>query len=323
MPDPTTVNILLAVPTRGSNVGVWDTPVNGDFSSLDGHLGGVQSISLTNVNVTLSKPTGTATPGAGPTQAENAVIKLTGTLTGNVILTFPLPGEYIVRNNCTVGAFYVQARALGTGNMVGVPDGRPVKLWNDGTDVDFCDQPEVGSALDLHINTTTLPAWMTACSVLPYLVKNGAVHTASLYPVLASRLGSTYGGNGSTTFGVPDENARFRLPVDTSGVSGRVTAAISGINGTTFGSAGGSQSLQAHTHTATVNDPGHLHATLYNTNGFTLGGPGAMTIIGSGPGSGNSNSATTGITVANATTGSGASSNMPPAIVSFLPLIKT
>lgn len=327
MPDPQTVNILLSVPTRGSNVGTWDTPVNGDFSSIDGHIGGAASISLSGSNVTLTSPTGTATPGGGPTQAENAIIKLTGTLSANVVLTFPLPGEYIVRNNCTVGAFYVQARALGTGNVVGIPDGRAVKIWNDGIDADFCDAPEVGSALDLHCNTTTLPRWITACSVLPYLIKNGGVHTASLYPVLASRLGSTYGGNGITTFGVPDELSRVRLPVDSSGSAGRITSAVSGINGTTFASAGGSQALQAHTHGASVTDPGHVHVLSYAQSGDTAtgGASGRSNFLSAGQVS-NTNNATTSISVTvNAVTGAstGAGGNMPPGIVSFLPLIKT
>lgn len=321
MVDATSVNILLSLPARGSNAGVWDTPVNGDFNSLDGWLGGVASISLTGSNVTLTKPTGTATPVGGPTQAENAVLKLTGTLSANIVLTFPLPGKYIVKNSCTVGAFYVQARALGTGNIIGLPDGRAVTIWNDGTDVDFTDQPEVGSALDLHCNTTTLPAWMTACSVQPYLIKNGGTHTASLYPALAARLGSTYGGNGATTFGVPDEMSRIRLPVDSSGSAGRITTAICGINGTTFASAGGDQRMQSHTHTNTLNDPGHSHtysAAPQNSNGANGGSTDAQAITTQ-----TTSNATTSITITNASSGAGGSQNMPPAIVSFLPLLKT
>lgn len=318
---PTTVNILLSVPVRGSEVGTWDVPVNSDFSSLDGHIGGVQSISLSGSNVTLTQPTGTATPGGGPTQAENMAIKLTGTLAANIVLTLPLPGKYVVRNNCTIGAFYVQARALGTGNMIGLPPGQPIDIWNDGTDCDFVNLGMVGTAVDLHTNTTTLPAWMTACSVAPYLIKNGGVHTSSLYPALAAQLGSTYGGNGSITFGVPDEMSRIRLPVETGGY-GRVTAAISGINGTTFGSAGGSQSLQAHLHVNSLSDPGHTHSQLA-LGFFQQAGVVPVVCNGGGSSSGAISSAVTGITITNATTGAGTSQNMPPAIVSFLPLIKT
>ena len=316
---PTTVNILLSVPVRGSEVGTWDTPVNADFSSIDGRFGGVQAISLSNVNVTLTKPTGTAVPAGGPTQAENFALKFTGTLSGNVVITLPLPGKYIVRNNCTIGAFYVQARALGTGNLIGLPPGQPIEVWNDGTDCDFVNLGLVGSAVDLHTNTTTLPAWMTACSVAPYLIKNGGVHTSSLYPALAVQLGSTYGGNGSTTFGVPDEMSRLRLPVDSSGSAGRVTVAISGINGTTFASAGGDQRMQQHAHGVT--DPGHAHEV--DAVGSVDQSGGAINVPQDG-GSGVTGivrPAFTGITIA--TTGAGSSQNMPPIIVDFLPLIKT
>lgn len=321
---PETVNILLQVPTRGSEVGTWDVPVNGDFNSIDGWLGGVASLSLSNSNVTLTAPSGTPSPGSGPTQAENGVLKLTGTLGANVVLTLPLPGKYIVKNSCVVGAFYVQARALGTGNMIGLPEGRSVTIWNDGVDVDFSDAPEVGSALDLHCNTTSLPKWMTACSVLPYLIKNGGVHTSALYPALAARLGSTYGGNGITTFGLPDELSRIRLPVDTSGSAGRVTQAISGINGTTFGSSGGDQRLQSHTHSSTLTDNGHIHGQK------ALAGAGGTSQSASSGGNGiNANvntetaNATTGVTLTNANFGTGTAQNMPPAIVDFIPLIKT
>lgn len=316
-----TVNILLQVPPRGGSAGVWDVPVNGDFSSIDGWLGGVTAISLSNSNVTLTKPTGTVTASGGPTQAENAVIKLTGTLTGNVVITLPLPGKYIVKNSCVVGAFYVQTRALGTGNVIGIPDGRSVTVWNDGTDADFVDTPEVGSALDLHCNTTTLPAWMTACTVQPYLIKNGGVHTAALYPALAARLGSTYGGNGATTFGVPDEMSRIRLPVDSTGVAGRITTAICGINGTTFASAGGDQRLQTHSHAM----DGHTHPIEGVEFAATAGGGVSSWASASdfGPGKGANGGTTNNATATMQAAGTGSSQNMPPAIVDFLPLVKT
>jgi hypothetical protein len=70
----------------------------------------------------------------------------------------------------------------------------------------------------------------------------------------------------------------------------------------------------SHTHTATVTDPGHTH-TYKNTNVVTSSGPQA---IEDGPieteaATGAINSATTGITVANSTTGSsGTNANLPP-----------
>ena len=116
---------------------------------IDANQRGAQTIGLSSATTfALSAPAGSITPGAGPNQAQNAILKFTGTLTGNAAITLPLPGRYIVKNNCTVGTNYIQVRAVGTGNMIGIPDGRPVVIWNDGTDCDFCDPPEVGSYLD-------------------------------------------------------------------------------------------------------------------------------------------------------------------------------
>ena len=73
MADPLTTNIQLAVPLRATDVGTWDVPVNGDFTIIDQCFGGVQTYALnnSNVNVTVS-------------QAQNSVIRLTGTLTSSV-----------------------------------------------------------------------------------------------------------------------------------------------------------------------------------------------------------------------------------------------
>ncbi len=96
MPDPQTSNLDLYQPTRGSDVGTWDTPLNANATQLDTVLGGVTSIALTNINVTLSAA-----------QYNCGFINLTGGLTGNVVLTFPAKGRfYIVNNQCTASLGY-------------------------------------------------------------------------------------------------------------------------------------------------------------------------------------------------------------------------
>src|SRR5690242_4577031 len=126
MSDPTTSNILLAVPTRGSDSGTWDVPVNGDFTALDGILGGNTTLALSAATtITLSVPaTGTVAASAGPNQSQNAVVKFTGTLAGNAVINLTLPRTYIFDNQCTVGTSYIQiAPASGTGTKVGLPPG--------------------------------------------------------------------------------------------------------------------------------------------------------------------------------------------------------
>jgi microcystin-dependent protein len=175
--------------------------------------------------------------------------------------------------------------------------------------------------------------------VLPYLIKDGSIYSTSVYPALGALLGSTFGGNGITTFGVPDERNRMRVPVDTnpgSGFSNRITQAVSGINGTTMGASGGDQSLAAHTHTNTLTDGKHSHALLGNNAPLAAG-----RLLGGGAIAGDFNTnalgyvsvnstgttfvqaTTANITVAVNTTGIGVGANVQPSIVSFLALVKT
>jgi hypothetical protein len=68
----------------------------------------------------------------------------------------------------------------------------------------------------------------------------------------------------------------------------------------------------SHTHTATVTDPGHLHGNVFQPSGSTLGDQRASNISAM---DGNTATATTGITVANSTTGvSGTNANVQPYI---------
>lgn len=324
MVEPTTVNKALIVPNTGDLVGAWGTSaLNPDFVAIDGMLGGFAILSLSSATtIALSAPSGSITPSAGPTQQQNALLKFTGTLTGNAVIQFTLPGFYIVDNRCTVGAFSIQlAPSAGTGTVIGAPPGRKAHIFFDGTNVDYIDMPEVGSALDLH-GATAVPPWMTACSVLPYLIKDGSTYSTSVYPALGAQLGSTFGGNGITTFAVPDERNRARVGLDTNGpgsFSGRITTTICGINGQVMGAAGGDQNMPTHTHTAT--DSGHQHDLGINgTNNFQNGG-GSPAYFGAGVGTHTSLISTAIIVVQNA--GSGVGANVQPTIVSFLPLIKT
>jgi len=69
--------------------------------------------------------------------------------------------------------------------------------------------------------------------------------------------------------------------------------------------------IVSHTHTATVTDPGHFHTTLSTTNAP----PGSSVPTLSGTTTQNTSTATTGITVANSTTGvSGTNANIQPYI---------
>lgn len=220
MADPTTVNIALAVPLHGSNVDTWDVPLNADFTAIDGFFGGVQTVSVSNTPVTLTSPTGTVTPSAGPSQSQNSVLVFTGTLTANVQVTLPLPGPIIV-TNLTTGAFVLSFRAAGVGEIIAVDQGISQRIYNDGTNVRFVDLPPIGSYLD--IAQSTVPAWITTCTKPPFLLCNGGTFSAVTYPYLNTKLG------GNT---LPDLRgvSRYTLNQGTS----RLTTAGSGLDGDTL-----------------------------------------------------------------------------------------
>lgn len=96
------------------------------------------------------------------------------------------------------------------------------------------------------------------------------------YPELFARLGTRYGGNGITTFGIPDHRGRVRAGLDNMGgtSANRLTNQSGGLNGDVLGATGG---LETHTLTEAQlaqhdHDASSGNASP-NLNGFTdIGG---------------------------------------------------
>jgi microcystin-dependent protein len=223
MTEPVTLNVGLIIPNTGDLTGVWGVnALNPDFAALDGFIGGVQPISVSNANIVLTAPAGSITPSGGPTQAQNKALKIIGVLTGNVQITLPLPGDMII-HNLTTGAFVVTFAAASAGQVIGIERGSIQRIYNDGTNVYFVGLPSVGTYWD--ICDATIPAWITACTVPPYLNCNGSTFNATTYPYLNAKLG------GNT---LPD--FRGVSPAYLNQGTGRL---VSTINGNIVGAIGG------------------------------------------------------------------------------------
>ena len=336
MVNPTTVNVGIIVPLTGADVDQWgELDVNPNMVALDGLIAGVQTISAGSVPITLTAPAGfTATPGAGPTQSQNRVLRFTGTLTANVRVTLPLPGAYLIDNR-TTGNFVLSFQGVTATEVVGIEQGAIVEIYNDGANVRFVNLGRVGS-LDFWGGITSMPAWVTACTVRPYLLADGSIYNISDYPWLGARYLGQFGGNGVTTFGVQDLQGRMPLAYDGTGT--RVTTALCGVNGQTMGAAGGvsGQTLsRAHMPNTTVaisiSDPGHTHAVGGTGNGsFVVSGGGGTQSGGGAFGIRNglvSNlSNTTGIQATfnfNGNVTQVVQNNLPPAQVSGIWVVKT
>lgn len=132
-----------------------------------------------------------------------------------------------------------------------------------------------------------------------------------LYPI-----GSIYSSTSST-----NPNSLFGFGTWVAYGAGRVLIGVG--SGFTAAATGGSADavVVSHTHTATVTDPGHFH-TLKNANEVQVGGDngGAASVdAGSRTPTNTTNTAVTGITVANSTTGvSGTNANLPPYVVVYM-----
>lgn len=332
--NPRTVNLGIIVPLTGADVDTWgEDDVNPNMVSLDGFLGGVQTVSVSGGSVTLTSPAGfVPTPSAGPTQAENRVLRFTGALASNMLVTLPLTGSYIVENR-TTGNFLLQFRgATAATEVVAIQQGDTHTIYNDGSNVRFTDLGKVGD-MEFWAGLSAMPAWVGGCTVAPYLACiSGTTYNFSDFPYLANRLLGQFGGNGVTTFGVPDMAGRYPLAYD--GTGARVTVAGCGINGQTMGATINAQTValsvaQLPTITSTGSMSGSCSASGSTSNnvilsgsGFGVGGGGSFGITGAASVSVSGSASVSGAVSSTGTANLG-HNNMPNTQVAGIWVIKT
>lgn len=330
MVNPVTVNLGIIVPLTGADVDLWgELDVNPNMVALDGLIGGVQTIGVTNVPVTLTAPAGfVATPSPGPTQSQNRVLRFTGTMTGNVRITLPLPGSYLIDNR-TTGAFVLSFQGVTATEVIAVDQGCIQEIYNDGANVRFVNLGKVGD-MEFWSGIIAIPAWVTACTVKPYLLCDSAVYNFADYPWLAQRLLGQFGGNGVTTFATQD--LRGRVPLAYDGTGTRITTALCGINGQTMGAAGGiagttmvRSDLPNQTVSVGISDPGHAHSSDAARNGGGSSTPGGGFGLNS-PAAATINASFTGITASlnlNGNVTQTVQNNVQPALVAGIWVVKT
>lgn len=137
--------------------------------------------------------------------------------------------------------------------------------------------PFIGSYVDLAYE----PDAETHPELLPCY---GQTVLVADYPELFARLGTRYGGNGITTFGIPDRRGRVLAGLDNMGgtSANRLTNQTGGLNGDVLGATGGLEThtltlaqTPAHDHDVTVGAAGgHSHTV---PTGGTGGGNAAQT----------------------------------------------
>ena len=122
--------------STGENAGTWGDKTNTNLQIVEKAISGYVEQAVTSGGTTaLSITDGDATESTSV--ARHAVIKLTGTITGNSIVTVPNSIEkvYIVTNG-TSGAYTVQFKtASGTGITFGVSEKTTRLVYSDGTNI--------------------------------------------------------------------------------------------------------------------------------------------------------------------------------------------
>ena len=126
-------DLKLEIMVTGENSGTW-----GDITNTNLDL--VQQAVVGYEEVSIAGGAGTTTlvmSNAALSNARNAVLKFTGTITGNRVVTIPdgIEKTYTVING-TTGAFTVEFKtASGTGTTFAASDKGIKLVYSDGTDI--------------------------------------------------------------------------------------------------------------------------------------------------------------------------------------------
>ena len=126
-------DLKLELMATGENAGTWGDKTNTNLNLIQQAIAGYQEVSIAGG----AQTTALLMSDAALSNARNAVIKFTGTITGNQIVTIPdsIEKTYIILNS-TSGAFTVQFKTVsGTGVTFSATDKGVKIVFSDGTNI--------------------------------------------------------------------------------------------------------------------------------------------------------------------------------------------
>jgi len=126
-------DLKLELMVTGENAGTWGTKTNTNLNLIQQAIAGYQAVSIAGG----AQTTALAMTDATISNARNAVIEFTGTITGNQVVTIPdgVEKTYIIINS-TVGAFTVQFKTVsGTGFTFATDEKSTKVLYSNGTNI--------------------------------------------------------------------------------------------------------------------------------------------------------------------------------------------
>ena len=314
-------SLKIQLMANGEDSNTWGTITNTNWNLIEQAVSGIQPITMSNANYTLSNLNGVSD------EARNMVLVVGGTSSVSTTpynqIVAPLVNKFYVITNNTAGGNPITIGGS-SGSLITIPNATTVQVYCDGTNFYSAQTASAGN-FNVNGNETVsgnlsvagtltvagLPAgfsptgsvtmYAAASAPTGWLLCNGAAVSRTTYAALFAVTGTTFGaGDGSTTFNLP--NYTDRMPY-----------------GTTVGATGGSADSTLPSHTHGINDPGHAHgasssSSVYDPghahsittgNSGSYGGPYIQSRGGTEQGGG-TNGASTGISVSTSTSISGA-----------------
>ena len=121
-------SLNLELQTTGENSGTWGTITNNNLQKLESAIKGYVSVAIASTSDSLS-----ATDGSTTDEQSNAIIKLTGTLTGNTTMQCEaVESWYIVDNATTMGTYTLGFKPAG-GTATNLVASSKHLLYSDGS----------------------------------------------------------------------------------------------------------------------------------------------------------------------------------------------
>jgi len=212
-------DLKLELMVTGEKAGLWGDITNTNLNLLQQAIGGYQEVSIAGG----AQTTALVMTDGTISNARNAVIKLTGAITGNQIVTIPsgIEKTYIVSNG-TTGAFTVEFKtASGTGITFGTTDKSTKEFFADGTNI-----VDTGTVSETGVQTLTnktLTSPKIGTSILDTNGNELALLTATASAVNEITLANAATGN-SPIISATGGDTNVGITLTPKGDLGRITA---------------------------------------------------------------------------------------------------